>query len=328
MNSRQIENWALRVIDCVKSGQPNEDCLVELKRDWISPDKAARRIAGHANESRGENILWLIGIDEKQGVIGVNFIDFAEWYSKVESFFNDLAPRIIPLNIPIDGKTVVALLFETDRSPFVVKNPVFGLAGGGAVELEVPWREKTSVRSAQRSDLIRLLTPLAILPEIEVLEGKLSANVEGEDSVGNYVMDELRLALDLYIVPKDKNPLVIPFHRCRALFEIPEIPTIESWWMKLYAASGLYYTGARHEPPSSNIKTTSYETIIDGPGKLSLEASAARPILPDELKNSEVRVLVYLHPTNIDRPIVITITLPYPIEELPFKLKQTTPKDN
>ena len=75
MNSRQIESWALRVIDCVKRGQPNEDFLVELKRDWIDEAKAARRIAGHANAARGENILWLIGFDEKEGVdcvIGAN----------------------------------------------------------------------------------------------------------------------------------------------------------------------------------------------------------------------------------------------------------------
>ena len=64
MNSTQIESWALRIIDIVKKGQPNEDFLVELKRDWIDKDKAARRIAGHANAARGENILWLIGVDD------------------------------------------------------------------------------------------------------------------------------------------------------------------------------------------------------------------------------------------------------------------------
>lgn len=65
MNSRQIESWALRVIDCVKNGQPNEDFLVELKTEWIDTKKAARIIAGHANAARGENILWLIGVNEK-----------------------------------------------------------------------------------------------------------------------------------------------------------------------------------------------------------------------------------------------------------------------
>lgn len=191
MNSRQIESWALRVIDCVKKGQPNEDFLVELKRDWIDQEKAARRIAGHANAARGENILWLIGVDENQGVIGVNITDLASWYSTVESCFNELAPRMIPLNIPVDGKTVVALFFETDRAPFVVKNPVYGSKGAGAVELEVPWRENTSIRSARCSDLIRLLAPLERLPEIEIIDCDFTATIKGEDSFGNYIPDAL-----------------------------------------------------------------------------------------------------------------------------------------
>ncbi len=83
MNSRQIESWVLRVIDCVKSGQPNEDFLVELKRDWVPEAKAARRIAGHSNFARGENILWLIGVDEKEGVIGAEAAYLASWYPTV-----------------------------------------------------------------------------------------------------------------------------------------------------------------------------------------------------------------------------------------------------
>jgi hypothetical protein len=42
MNSLQIESWALRVIDCVDASQPNEDTRIELKREWIGPQKAAR----------------------------------------------------------------------------------------------------------------------------------------------------------------------------------------------------------------------------------------------------------------------------------------------
>ena len=113
------------------------DSFLELKREWIPPNaKAARRIAGHANAARGENILWIIGVDEKEGVIGVNASELASWYSAVESSFNELVPRMLPLNIPVNGVIVVALLFETDRAPFVVKNPVHGVSGGDPVELE------------------------------------------------------------------------------------------------------------------------------------------------------------------------------------------------
>lgn len=317
MNSRQIESWALRVIDCVKKGQPNEDFLVELKRDWIVPEaKAARRIAGHANAARGENILWLIGVDEKQGVIGVNAADLASWYAAVESYFNELAPRMIPLNIPVDGVTVVALLFETARTPFVVKNPVYGSSGGGSVELEVPWRENTSIRSARRSDLIRLLAPLELLPEIEIIDIYLTATIAKKDSVGNYIPDELRLTADLYIVPKSRECVVIPFHRCQVEFEISGITTIESHWIRLNPASGESYGFGRIDKPGSlTIESTAHEIIIYGPGRLSLRATAVRPSLPDDTKNYDVRISIHLLPTDAVRPLVLVTSLPYPIEE-------------
>ncbi|MBD2569358.1 hypothetical protein [Anabaena lutea] len=320
MNSRQIESWALRVIDCVKSGQPNEDFLVELKREWIQEYKAARRIAGHANAARGENILWLIGVDEEKGVdcvIGANAADIASWYPTVESFFNELAPRMIPLNIPVDNKTVVALLFETDRAPFVVKNQAYGSPGGGSVELEVPWRENTSIRSARRSDLIRLLAPLELLPEIEILGHiELTATIAGKDVLGNPYPDELRLNSELYIVPKSRERVIIPFHLCRVEFEISGIPTFESNWISLNPAGGISI-GRMTKPGSLTIESTAHEIIIDGSGKISLQATAQRPSLPEDAKNCDIRISIYLLPTGANRPVVLTKTLPYPIEKLP-----------
>lgn len=69
MRMNDIENWALKIIDRVQSSQPVEDSRVELKAQWpVELNKAARQIAGHANAAHGESILWLIGIDEKEGV--------------------------------------------------------------------------------------------------------------------------------------------------------------------------------------------------------------------------------------------------------------------
>jgi hypothetical protein len=167
MKPHQIERWVLSIVDRVKKNQPIEDFRVELKSDWVDPEKAARRIAGHANAAGGTSILWLIGVDETKGITGARYEDLANWYARVKTHFNGLAPGLTDLNIPIDGKTVVALLFETNRAPFVVKNPAFGKAEGGPVQLEVPWREGTSIRSATRADLLRLLSPLETLSEIE-----------------------------------------------------------------------------------------------------------------------------------------------------------------
>ena len=98
MNPRQLEIWALNVIDMVKSGKYQEDDLVELKTELPEPNaKNARRIAGHANTARGENILWLIGIDEKSETNKIpgfnNNIDLANWYPSLQKYFIELAPK-------------------------------------------------------------------------------------------------------------------------------------------------------------------------------------------------------------------------------------------
>jgi hypothetical protein len=47
-----------------------------------------------------------------------------------------------------------ALLFDTSRRPFVVKNPVYGNVNGGPVAFEVPWREgtETAIGAERGSD--------------------------------------------------------------------------------------------------------------------------------------------------------------------------------
>lgn len=331
MNSRQIESWALRVIDGVKNGQPNEDSLVELKREWISGEKAARRIAGHANAARGENILWLIGVDEKLGkqcVIGASANDLSSWYPTVEACFDELAPRMIPLNIPIDGLTVVALLFETDRSPFVIKNAAYGSQGGGSVELEVPWRESTSVRSARRSEIIRLLAPLELLPDIEILDSKLmfypirkgqhnlhsleQINSEPLSKISSYC---LKLIAGLYIVPRDRSTIVIPFHRCRVNFEILGDSSIwQASQIVLNPANGHPFPSMFSKLGSLTIQSTLHEIIIDGSGRISLEASLEINFLPDFAKDTIMSISISLLPAGADRSVILTQNLPCQFE--------------
>lgn len=168
MKNSQIERWALEIIDRVEAHQPIEDSRVELKAKWPDdPAKAARRIAGHANAARGEHILWLIGVDEENGVLGVDYREMTDWFAGVSKQFDGLAPRCYDLNVPTGkGRTVVALLFETDRAPFVVVNPAFGNTKGEGVRFEVPWREGTQVRTATRSDLIRLFSDTEVLQSL------------------------------------------------------------------------------------------------------------------------------------------------------------------
>jgi hypothetical protein len=217
MTPRQIEMWALRVIEQVEAKQPVEDARVELKGVWpTEPNKAARRLAGHANAARGEPILWLIGVDEKKGVVGATATDPAKWFAGVQAEFDGVFPRITDLKVPWKGHLVVALLAETDRSPFVIKNPVYGQPEGGPVAREVPWREGTAVRSATRADLLRLLTPQARLPDVEWLGAALWAS---HITTPRQFL-AWRLDLYLYITPLSDEPVVIPGHRCELWFEM------------------------------------------------------------------------------------------------------------
>ena len=163
----------------------------------------------------GEPILWIIGVDEKaRTIVGANKNELASWHPRVVAEFNELAPYMTDLNIPYNGQTIVALIFNTERAPFVVKNPVFGSPGNGPVSLEVPWREGTATRSATRADLLRLLTPLERLPIVTVLNMRLLAN---NHSAGVLTW---RLEAVIYIASKVKEEIIIPFHLCFATAEI------------------------------------------------------------------------------------------------------------
>jgi hypothetical protein len=165
MRNIQIEAKVLKIVDQIRQGKPVEDAAVELKAEWPADiSKASRRLAGHANAARGEEILWIIGIDEKnRAITGANKVELANWIPQIESRFDGVAPNLSKdLLIPLEtGESVVALLFETDQAPYVVKHhkdPNF---------LEVPWRQGTRVRSAKRAELIRLLSPMINLPQFE-----------------------------------------------------------------------------------------------------------------------------------------------------------------
>lgn len=302
MKFHEIEYWALRVIDTVKTGHRVEDSRVELKSEWPNDiDKAARRIAGHANASRGASILWLLGVDEEKGVMGVEPKETSDWYSQITSRFDGLSPSLTYIHMPIDGKTVVALLFDTRRLPFVVKNPAFGSEKGEAVSFEVPWREGTKIRSAKRDELIRLLSPLQSLPEFEIME----ANLIYREQRGNH---DLSLSATLYSVIDGERPVVIPFYRCSASVIAPGASEI------LFSSFELqppYYFGFGGEPArnlSKTIEKTQDEIIMYGPGKLFVRASLEQEF-SEFLFNEDLQVNISLAPVLFEHSISLAMFL-------------------
>jgi hypothetical protein len=252
-----IEGWTISVADRLKRGEPIEDARVEVKSKWLDPIQAARRIAAHANSAGGEPILWIIGVDDANGtVVGADKQELSAWWPAVQSEFNDLSPSMTDLNVLYGGKTIVALLFDTDRAPFVVRNPKFGQPGSGSVSQEVPWREGTTTRSATRSDLLRLLLPLEDLPVVTILGMYLLANKHDQTTL------RWRLEANIYIVLRRKGEIVIPFHMCSATADIGDSRRhvkFNQVFLQPYPRPG---SGTPGEPGSHTVRYSPTEIIV------------------------------------------------------------------
>ena len=298
MHPLEIERWALRVADQVASRGHAEDSLVELKATWPDPVDAARKIAAHANAARGATVLWIIGIDEEDGVCGATVLEVADWLAAVVGQFDGVYPEMTNVNVALERGTIVALAFNTDRAPYVVRNPRFGQPHGGAIKWEVPWREGSSTRTATRHDLLRLLAPLQPLPDIECLDFRVRVAEEPTDSVLR--VHKWYAEGSLYVAPVSGTTVTIPSHRSSVMVREPDAPE-DTYFQTLH----LYV----HDKSESNPVAANHAgATIKNPGMLFFSASLATPAsertYPDglgcELKLQPVGALV---------PLRIVVTL-------------------
>jgi hypothetical protein len=235
MNNLDLERLVLRAVDQILSGRRIEDSRIEGKSAWPEPTKA-RQLAGHANSARGEEIIWIIGIDEEtHRLTNPEMPDIAIWWSQIAArFADDVVPEIRDLNVQVnDDASVTALLFVTDRAPYLVKSG----DGGARAEREVPIRVGTRTRSAYRHELLRLLHPAAIPPPATLLSASLSA-VQGQAGVrpdgpelflGGLAQASapspgqtsppvmVNLYMDLYIDQGPDETVVFPYHLSKCL---------------------------------------------------------------------------------------------------------------
>jgi hypothetical protein len=287
----EIETWALRIVDQLAQGQPIEDTRVELKTTWPKPQDAARRIAAHANAARGERILWLIGVDEKTGVIGASEKELASWWAAVSACFDEISPRLQDVNVPTDGKVIVALAMETDRAPYVVKNPA-----GGSIGYEVPWREGTSTRTARRGDLVRMLEPQIHMPSIDVLN--VFARVAGDSAGAAW-----SVLTKVFVAPRAGQELVFPFHRARLEFSNGTCE-VSDWTVSIEAQ-----TSSRFGLGSHTVFASESEAVFRAPGTATIVAK--RGGSPKGLaRDALAKVLCSLAFVHGQAPVVIEHSVP------------------
>jgi hypothetical protein len=214
MDLRTLETRVLDIVERAVKGHPIEDTAVELKASWPgSPQRAARRIAGHANAASASSILWIIGVDEKRrSVTGATESDLASWWPQVSSHFDGVVPTLLAsLSVPIGNQTVVGLLIDSARAPYVVVT-----SGTLIPDCEVPWREGTAVRTARRADLLRLLVPVQVQPGLEVLSARAWATKGPRGT-------SWQVVVEAYVDLRDGSVrLVLPYHRIAVSLTLPQ----------------------------------------------------------------------------------------------------------
>jgi hypothetical protein len=223
MRNQEIESLVRDLADRVSKGLRIEDDRIEFKLQWMTDhNEAARRVAGHANQARAEWILWITGMSDSSGKFATPQpqVDPEKWWSQVESEFEGkVAPQPRILQVAIGQEIVTAILFETARPPYVVRNAAYGLPGAGPVRWEIPWREGTATKTAGRGEAIQILFPLTKLPRLDILEASFSVRDTGI-SIGNEKQVGVTLRQVLYLTPVDEMPITIPRHRIRTYSEL------------------------------------------------------------------------------------------------------------
>jgi hypothetical protein len=293
MRRDQLEAWVLKIVDIVSAGGGVEDSRVELKADWPEPKEAARKIGGHANAAGSDSILWVVGLDEKKGVTPIKPVEPANWLPQVAAEFDGLAPSLLELMVvPTPPGSVVALLFDASRRPFVVKHPKFGRPDGGNVSLEVPWRRDTGTHSARRDELLRILVPRQALPSVELLTASATVNIRDPLQPGwGRQPSDIRLSehlvwsfyLTLYVTPQTTDLLVLPTHKARFSFALgSDRPLIAVE----FRFSAPYRTVSTIESvlDSSTVTASAGEAVFRGPGLLNARAEhyeVVRSLPPD-----------------------------------------------
>lgn len=288
MRPSEIELWVHRVVPVVESGGRIEDSRVELKSVWPTPEKAARLVAGHANASQGDSILWIVGVDEDSGrILGAGDNEFSNWHKAFVAAFDEPAPHCTDVVVPYNDKHLVGLHFETDRPPYVIKT-------SGQISREVPFRVGTHVNSANRMQILRVLAPLAEKREVETVWGRLMFNPDAR-SMGAIKAHRchMRFQAAIMLLQGPNTQTYLTSHRSKATLRLNNGVVIE-------LPLGFFPDGFRNEPtlPTLSIVGPQMFGVLC---EVSLESDA--PIPP--LNDGDAQLEIVFNPPNVNDTLTV-----------------------
>jgi len=257
MTPQQLEAIVLQAIDRARSGTPVEDDRIELKRKWPDPLTKARQLAGAANKANGDYVIYIIGVDEKTGqIVDHSEFDSADWWAQTSSQFDEVPPdlnRHFAVSVA-PGEAVTALLFTTDRAPYLVK------VTGGNSERDLPFRDGTRTRSMKRSELLRLLIPQSTVPPALILGARASATWYA-------AIDDRRESFGIsgvatvFLEHTASSSIFIPIHNASA--------SLTSEGLR-FDPGLMLVTYPQETPPSFGVHNRSDGVVASGPGRFSI----------------------------------------------------------
>lgn len=167
MRPVDLELLVQQAVERRRAGRQVEDDRVEFKSDWPGPDKG-RQFAGAANALRGEELIYVIGVDDDGQLTAASKTEPADWYDSFCKHFDSPPPRLVLNRVVAVGDapddSVTAVVFETDEFPYVMK--VLTVTD----RREVPIRVGTGTKSANRHQLMRILAPTIFSPPCFISE--------------------------------------------------------------------------------------------------------------------------------------------------------------
>jgi len=303
----QLEARILELVDTVVRGHRIEDDLVECKREW-PPISKARQLAGSANSAHGDPILWIVGLDEDaQQIATVDQQDPAQWWSQMQARFDQgIAPTLTAhLRVPVgNNESVIALLFETDRAPYLVK------CTGGSPEREVAVRDGTRTRSAHRDELIRMMTPALRVPQVIILGADLNAvwheaNVSENKQLLRAENIQLSGEAWVYIEHIGTDVMVLPGHEISADFSFAE---------QTIPLKPQVYDSRKSAAPRWGVYAENGDIICTAPGRFRLLIFTMAPVgLRSILPNiEEAKLSITLGIAGASRPARVSAKMTSP----------------
>jgi hypothetical protein len=303
LSSAQLEATVLDLVTAVIAGTRIEDDLVECKRTWPEVSKA-RQLAGAANSAHGSPLLLIIGLDEDaRKIVSPDDTDPATWWARMSARFDqEVAPTLVRhLRIPVgEGNSVIALLFETDRAPYVVKN-----FSGGSPEREIPVRGATGTRSAHRTELLRMLAPTILTPRTTIIDAQIFCKRHDPEP---YRPEQLRFTgyVLLYLEHTQGVVATIPVHQISAHLAADQLEVPLILGLPEYLGDG-----APEPPPRWGVSVEHNQIVCTAPGFVQLRVGGEAPLsVQDPMSiTSRVDITISLGVIGAMSPIRLSATL-------------------